>query len=72
MDGDVLHWLGTCPIGVILMPTQVSRGDKKMLSCSGKCLKGSMDDLVTFRGSIFPDAHNRDITSMYKQAYSWV
>ena len=66
MDSDVLHWLGTCPIGVILMPAQVSRGDKEMLPCSGKFVKGSMDNLVTFRGLIFPDTHDRAITSMYK------
>ena len=28
-----------------------------------------MDILVIFRGSIFADAHDRAITSMYKQAY---
>ena len=28
-----------------------------------------MDDLVTFHGSIFTDAHNRAVTSMYKCAY---
>ena len=28
-----------------------------------------MGDLVTFRGSILTDAHDRAITSMYKYAY---
>ena len=35
-----------------------------------KCGKFSrMDVLVIVRGSIFADAHDRAITSMYKQAY---
>ena len=28
-----------------------------------------MGDLVTFRGSIFADAHDRAITAMYKRTY---
>ena len=28
-----------------------------------------MDDLVTFHGSLFTDAHYRAVTSMYKRAY---
>ena len=28
-----------------------------------------MDNLVTFHGSIFTDAHYRAVTSMYKRAY---